>query len=180
MDKALLLNSNHIKTPLGEMIAIANDHTLYHLSFIDPQNADATKVNFQKKLNCPIQEGVTQITTAIKKELASYFLGTLPQFKTPITTQGTPFQKSVWQKLRTLPYGHTWSYTDLAHAIGTPSATRAVANANGKNQHAIIIPCHRVINKNGQLGGYAGGLTRKKQLLKLENIHRNKSSLTHA
>lgn len=83
---------------------------------------------------------------------------------------GTDFQKQVWQALQQIPFGQTCAYMDIARALGKPTAYRAVANANGANRLAIIIPCHRVINANGQLGGYASGLTRKAWLLKQEHV----------
>lgn len=86
----------------------------------------------------------------------------------PLAAKGTPFQMQVWQALTTIPYGETWSYQDLANAIGNPKAVRAVGLANGKNPISVIVPCHRVIGKNGKLTGYAGGVERKKKLLSLE------------
>ncbi|WP_146492928.1 methylated-DNA--[protein]-cysteine S-methyltransferase, partial [Vibrio cyclitrophicus] len=90
------------------------------------------------------------------------------QFSVPIAAKGTPFQQSVWQALTTIPYGETWSYAQLADAIGNPKAVRAVGLANGKNPVSVIVPCHRVIGKNGKLTGYAGGVVRKQRLLVIE------------
>ena len=105
-----------------------------------------------------------------KKEFDLYFKGRLNRFQSPLDINvGTPFQKKVWSKLKTIPYGTTQSYQSLAKSIGNPKASRAVGSANGKNPLSIVIPCHRVINKNGGLGGYTGGLNIKKHLLKLEN-----------
>jgi len=98
-------------------------------------------------------------------ELNQYFEDKLQSFQTPLTFLGTPFQKQVWEELLKIPAGETRSYSEIAIAIGRPSAFRAVAQANGANQLALIVPCHRVINADGQLGGYGGGLTRKKWLL---------------
>jgi AraC family transcriptional regulator of adaptative response/methylated-DNA-[protein]-cysteine methyltransferase len=81
---------------------------------------------------------------------------------------GTPFQVKVWDALRQIPYGETYSYEKLAWAVGAPGAQRAVGHANGQNRLAILIPCHRVVNKDGRLGGYGGGLWRKQLLLDLE------------
>jgi methylated-DNA-[protein]-cysteine S-methyltransferase len=102
------------------------------------------------------------------EQLIHYFNGELRVFNLPINQEGTPFQKTVWNELAAIPYGRTISYLELAIKTGDPKATRAVANANGKNNVAIIIPCHRVIGSNGELTGYAGGLWRKKWLLELE------------
>ena len=86
----------------------------------------------------------------------------------PLVFPGSPFQVSVWKALLTIPYGTTWSYEQLAIAVGTPRGSRAVGHANGQNRLGIIIPCHRVVNKDGKLGGYGGGLWRKQFLLDLE------------
>jgi methylated-DNA-[protein]-cysteine S-methyltransferase len=102
------------------------------------------------------------------EQLIHYFNGEIRIFNLPINQEGTPFQNTVWSELAAIPYGKTISYLDLAIRTGDPKATRAVANANGKNNVAIIIPCHRVIGSNGELTGYAGGLWRKKWLLELE------------
>lgn len=103
-------------------------------------------------------------------QVMGYFAGKRTTFTLPIAAQGTPFQQRVWQALQTIPYGESWSYQDLANAIDNPKATRAVGLANSKNPISIIVPCHRVIGKNGKLTGYSGGLERKQALLKLEGI----------
>lgn len=102
------------------------------------------------------------------EQLIQYFNGQRRQFELPLHQQGTPFQQSVWSELIQIPYGKTISYLELARRTGDTKATRAVANANGKNDIAIIIPCHRVIGSNQTLVGYGGGLWRKKWLLELE------------
>jgi methylated-DNA-[protein]-cysteine S-methyltransferase len=102
------------------------------------------------------------------EELIQYFQGERRQFELPINQPGTAFQKEVWNELMTIPYGRTISYLELARKTGDTKATRAVASANGKNNVAIIIPCHRVIGSNKDLVGYMGGLWRKKWLLELE------------
>ena len=104
----------------------------------------------------------------VTDQLNRYFSGEVIQFSVPIAAKGTPFQQSVWQALTTIPYGETWSYAQLADAIGNPKAVRAVGLANGKNPVSVIVPCHRVIGKNGKLTGYAGGVERKQRLLAIE------------
>ena len=101
-------------------------------------------------------------------KLKSYFEGKLKKFETPLFLLGSPFQKKVWQALLKIPYGTTRSYAAQAVSMSEPKATRAVANANGANQLAIVIPCHRIINSNGALGGYGGGIARKEWLLQHE------------
>lgn len=105
-----------------------------------------------------------------KSQLEEYFQGVRTEFSLPIAAKGTAFQTQVWRALTTIPYGETWSYQQLANAIGNPKAVRAVGFANGKNPVSIIVPCHRVIGKSGRLTGYAGGVERKAALLKLEGI----------
>ena len=104
-------------------------------------------------------------------ELHRYFDGELHEFKTPIAWVGTKFQRQVWEALRRIPFGETRSYTQLAGAVGRPTAVRAVAQANGANPLALIVPCHRVINANGKLGGYGGGLSRKAWLIQHERFN---------
>ena len=112
--------------------------------------------------------GKTRPLESIEKELQSYFKGELTLFKTPIHLLGTPFQQKVWRALQQIPPGKTCSYADIAKAIGQPTAFRAVALANGTNQLAIVIPCHRVIKADGDLCGYGGGVARKKWLIEHE------------
>lgn len=102
------------------------------------------------------------------EQLIQYFHGERRQFELPIHQPGTPFQQGVWSELMQIPYARTISYLDLAKKTGDSKATRAVANANGRNNVAIIVPCHRVIGSNRELTGYAGGLWRKKWLLEHE------------
>lgn len=103
------------------------------------------------------------------EQLIQYFNGQRRVFDLPLHQEGTPFQQEVWGELLQIPFGRTISYLELARRTGDPKATRAVANANGKNHIAIIVPCHRVIGSNRELVGYAGGLWRKKWLLQHEN-----------
>ena len=117
-----------------------------------------------------IQEDSFPIFQSVKEQLERYFAGDAVQFDVPIAAKGTPFQQSVWHALTTIPYGETWSYAQLADAIGNPKAVRAVGLANGKNPVSVIVPCHRVIGKNGKLTGYAGGIERKQRLLTIEGI----------
>lgn len=150
----LPLKRKILRTPLGLMMAEADDHALYQLRFVQ------TPDSFEESDSPPL--------LSIKNELKAYFDGTLKAFKTPLQFQGTSFQKGVWKALNTIPYGKTWSYSDLAASVGKPTAFRAVAQANCANRFVIVIPCHRVINKDGTLGGYACGLERKTWLIKHE------------
>jgi methylated-DNA-[protein]-cysteine S-methyltransferase len=104
----------------------------------------------------------------VATQLREYFAGTRREFDLPLAPSGTEFQRSVWNVLRAIPYGRTWSYLDVANAIGKPSACRAVGAANGANPLPIVVPCHRVIGANGSLTGFGGGIDVKKRLLALE------------
>lgn len=103
-----------------------------------------------------------------RRQVMSYFSGQLKTFDLPLDLQGSPFQLKVWEALLHIPYGSCWSYADVASYIGAPRAYRAVGSANRANPIAIIVPCHRVISANGQLGGYLAGLEMKRKLLTLE------------
>lgn len=150
-----------IQTPVGELYLVSSDKGLQGV--------------YQKKQAIPLlksgQEAspAAQILTQAEKELQQYFSGQRQKFDVPLDIQGTEFQKKVWQQLSQIPYGKTFSYSDIASRIKKPKAMRAVGSANGKNPIWIIIPCHRVIAANGTLGGYAGGLPMKKKLLELES-----------
>lgn len=126
----------------------------------------------KKQLNAPIKTGKNVIIEQLENELIEYFAGTLKKFKTPLQTLGTIFQNQVWQTLQKIPYGKTQSYQDIAISLGKSNACRAVGNANGRNHIVIVIPCHRIIQKNGDLGGYSSGLARKKWLLTHEQKYK--------
>lgn len=110
----------------------------------------------------------TPLIKEAKRQLTEYFQGKRKDFDLPLETKGTAFQKSVWEALRIIPYGETWSYKQVAEAVNSPKAYRAVGMANNKNPISIIIPCHRVIGANGKMVGYGGGLHIKEYLLNLE------------
>ncbi|MBA2651863.1 MAG: bifunctional transcriptional activator/DNA repair protein Ada [Tatlockia sp.] len=158
-------------TKLGSMIAIASDNLLYLLEFVDRRGLEREVERLRKRTKSAIIPGKNEIINSIEKEIASFFEGNLKEFHTPLFLLGSPFQKIVWEILTKIPYGETRSYSDIAKAIERPSAFRAVAQANGANQLCLIIPCHRVINANDDLGGYGGGISRKKWLLDLENLN---------
>lgn len=163
-----VLKASWIDTPLGPMIAIADEEALYLLEFVDRRGLEREVERLRNKTKSAIIPGSTPPILSIEKELHDYFSGHLQQFVTPIHFLGSPFQQNVWQALIRIPYGETRSYSQQAEVLGKPTAFRAVANANGANQLAIIVPCHRIINLNGELGGYGGGLARKKWLIEHE------------
>jgi O-6-methylguanine DNA methyltransferase len=158
------MHSKIIKTPLGLMAAVADDLALHVLEFVDGKYPPA---------------GMAAPLASIEQELDLYFRGLLQEFKTPIAPAGSSFQRRVWEALCQIPYGQTVSYKAVAEAVGKPRACRAVGSANGANPLAIIVPCHRVINASGEMGGYAGGLERKEWLLQHE-IQTREGSLAGA
>lgn len=158
-----------LTTPIGQMIAIADEQQLYLLEFVHRKALPRELERLRCRTKLPIHKGRTKIIDLLEKELAYYFAGTLRKFTIPLSLMGSPFQKEVWQGLMKIPYGATRSYLSQTLCLGHDRhKVRAVANANGANQIAILIPCHRIINHNGALGGYGGGLERKKWLLQHE------------
>ncbi len=166
--KDYLLKSAYIDTPLGAMLAISDDEALYLLEFADRPGLKREVENLMIKTNGVIVPGLSRPLKQIESELQGYFTGSLQEFKAPLRFVGSPFQTLAWRELISIPYGQTRSYADQARAIGKQKAYRAVANANGANKLAIITPCHRIINSNGNLGGYGGGVKRKKWLIDFE------------
>ncbi len=157
-----------LETPLGSILVIADYNALYLVDFIDDSKLAQKTKRLKKQLNATIITGRTPAIDLFEQELMLYIAGRLQQFKTPVVLLGTPFQQSVWQALQKIPFGQTYSYAQLAQVVGKTTAWRAVAQANGANRLPIIIPCHRVINTSGTLGGYSSGLPRKVWLLEHE------------
>jgi len=168
LNDARILKAAWLDTRLGPMVAISDEAGLYLLEFVDRRGLEREVERLRKRKKAAIIPGQTAPIQSIERELTRYFEGTLTEFKTPLHLMGSPFQQSVWEQLRRIPRGETRSYADLALALGKPTAYRAVAQANGANQLALVIPCHRVINSDGGLGGYGGGLARKEWLLNHE------------
>jgi AraC family transcriptional regulator of adaptative response/methylated-DNA-[protein]-cysteine methyltransferase len=156
------------ESPVGPLLMAANEAGICLLEFTDRRMLETQFATLRKRFGCAIVPGSHEHMDLLKEELARYFAGTLSQFSVPVVYPGSPFQSKVWSQLLRIPYGQTCSYEDLAVAVGAPGACRAVGRANGQNRIAILIPCHRVVNKGGQLGGYGGGLWRKQFLLDLE------------
>ena len=149
--------STYYHSPVGILKISGTDEYISEVSF-----HDTTEMQRGRKKNLP------PLIIHCLEQMIQYFNGELRKFELPLNQPGTKFQQGVWSDLLTIPYGKTISYLDLARLTGDKNATRAVANANGKNNIAIIVPCHRVIGSTGELTGYAGGLWRKKWLLELE------------
>jgi AraC family transcriptional regulator of adaptative response/methylated-DNA-[protein]-cysteine methyltransferase len=160
------------ESPMGAIIIAANREGICLVEFSDRRMLEYQLKVLKKYFSGALIPGKNKYILQAQKELKEYFSGRLKKFSVPIIFPGTEFQKKVWNKLINIPYGKTISYEELAQRIGIKKASRAVGTANGMNRIAIIIPCHRVVNKNGMLGGYGGGLWRKKKLLKLEEKHK--------
>lgn len=172
LGQQIFLKASWLDSPLGPMLAIADEAALYLLEFVDRRGLEREIQRMRQRMKAAIIPGVSKPITSVEQELKVYFAGESTAFKTPLCVQGSPFQQNVWQELKKIPYGATRSYGELAVAINKPTAFRAVALANGANQFAIIIPCHRVIKANGDLCGYGGGVVRKQWLLDHEKKHK--------
>ena len=175
--EALAFAMDWIDTPLGPMLAIADDTHLHMLEFVERKKLQDHVERYRKAFNATVLPGDTKALRLIRKELADYFSGKNLDFKSKVAGAGTEFQNDVWNELRRVPPGVTRSYQEMAERIGRPSAVRAVANANRLNRCAIILPCHRVIGADGTLTGYAGGLWRKQWLLDHEKRHTGQTLL---
>jgi AraC family transcriptional regulator of adaptative response/methylated-DNA-[protein]-cysteine methyltransferase len=156
-----------IESPLGPLTGGATDDGVCLLAF-PARSADEID-GVRRRLGTGTRSGDHPHLARLRDELAAYFAGALTRFTVPVHAAGTPFQQRVWAQLLRIPYGATWSYEQLAREVGVGDGQRAVGHANGRNPVAIVIPCHRVINKNGKLGGYGGELWRKQTLLALES-----------
>lgn len=157
-----------VSTPLGPMIAIADDQSLHLLEFMDRKALATELKRLSERTPGGLGFGRNAPHSQIAIDLEDYFNGRLTQFQTSVTFHGSPFSQAVWHELQAIPIGQTRSYSQIAEQMGRPSAVRAVARANGDNQLALIVPCHRVIGADGSLTGYGGGLHRKRALLELE------------
>lgn len=162
------LQAGWLETPLGDMLAVADQTHLHLLEFADRPALPRELDRLRKQTHSTIRFGCNALLTGVSAELEAYFTGRSAAFSTPIAYHGTPFTCSVWRHLLTIPPAATQSYLGLSQVMGQPTALRAVARANGANQIAIIVPCHRVIGQDGSLTGYAGGLWRKQWLLEHE------------
>jgi methylated-DNA-[protein]-cysteine S-methyltransferase len=145
-----------LQTPIGIIEIKANDKSILAITFLDNESIDDMHTE-------------NKISLLAKQQLQDYFEKKYVDFDLPLDISATSFQQKVWKQLQTIPFGRTISYLQLAKDLGDAKCIRAAASANGKNPFAIVIPCHRVIGKDGSLTGYAGGLWRKQWLLEHEN-----------
>ncbi|OLY46478.1 AraC family transcriptional regulator [Bartonella apis] len=163
-----LLKAAWIETPIGEMLAVSDQHVLHLLEFFDRKGLLTELKKLQAVTRSSISFERTAVIDKVEAELADYYQGKSCHFETTLAKVSGGFAPLVWEALRQIPAGETRSYSELARKLGRPTAMRAVARANGQNQIAIIIPCHRVIGADGSLTGYSGGLWRKDWLLRHE------------
>ena len=161
----------NLPSPLGDMIAGASDNGLCFLEWHDRGGIDRILTRVEKRYKKLLLPGDNYHLKVLRIELENYFNGKTHDFSVDLDIMGTKFEKRVWGRLLKIPYGVTRSYGNIATELNNPGASRAVGRANGANYTSIIIPCHRVIESNGKLRGYGGGLWRKKRLLKLEKSH---------
>ena len=154
---------SQIPTPCGPLLLVINEQGLCHVDFFRSPKPVVVPESWQP-------DDVALAPYA--EQFTAYFDGRLQRFDLPLAARGSEFQQQVWQALTQIPYGETRSYADIALVIDKPKAMRAVGAANGRNPLAIIVPCHRVIGRDGTLTGYAGGLAIKQFLLKHEQEHR--------
>ena len=157
-----------IETPVGPLLAGATSEAVVLLNFSGPEMLETQLQALPRRFDAPLISGSNHWLGQLRRQLAEYFAGQRRDFELPLHYRGTAFQQKVWSLLLRIPYGQTWSYLELAQKAGDANASRAVGTANGMNHIAIVIPCHRVVNANGELGGYGGGLWRKRILLDLE------------
>jgi AraC family transcriptional regulator, regulatory protein of adaptative response / methylated-DNA-[protein]-cysteine methyltransferase len=165
------LLARRIETPLGRMLALADDEGLRLLEFVDRRGLERELEAIRRRLKCAIVPGNHPVLDETARQLEAYFAGKSLSFDLPLAPVGSDFQRRVWAELRRIPPGRTRSYAEMAAKLGIPKAPRAIGRANGSNMIAVVIPCHRVINADGSLCGYAGGIWRKQRLLDHERKH---------
>jgi methylated-DNA-[protein]-cysteine S-methyltransferase len=156
-----MLAHKHVNSPVGKLKLVASEKGLVAVLW---ENDPPGRVRLEETQEDPQHK----ILARAEKELKEYFAGTREAFTVPLDMRGTAFQKNVWEALLGIPFGETRSYGQLASQLGSPTASRAVGAANGRNPVSIIVPCHRVIGSTGKLTGFAGGLDVKETLLTLE------------
>lgn len=159
--KPSVVKKAYYDSPLGVLEITGTDEAVHSVLFTEANEAETGQA-----------EDLPAAVALCYQQVDEYFKGTRNDFDLPIAVEGTPFQQNVWEALTHIPYGQTASYGDIACAIGSDKAVRAVGSANGKNQLTLLVPCHRIIGKNGTLTGYAGGVWRKEWLLAHEQKHK--------
>lgn len=158
-----------VASPVGPLLLGATDEAVVLVEFAATDRIETQFERLRKHFDRSFAHLPNHpLLRQLRSELDEYFSGARREFQVPVRFQGSAFQERVWSALQHIPYGETCSYAAIARTLGDPKATRAVGTANGSNPIAIVIPCHRVVNANGELGGYGGGRWRKEVLLDLE------------
>lgn len=176
----LQLAVRQIESPLGSLLIAADEQAVRLVEYASGDRSRRQLAKVRDRLGLDAVERESLLLTRLSQELAAYFAGELRRFTVPCRAPGTPFQQLVWRELANVPCGRTRSYAEIASAIGQPSACRAVGSANGANPISILLPCHRVVRSDGALGGYGGGLVRKRWLLEHETSHRPQKRFSYA
>ncbi len=161
--------SKRIQTPIGEMVLGSIADKICFLEFYLPERYKEMSGKLRKVFEADLVEGTNEVIEQADKELQEYFAGKRKKFTVPLDLRGTEFELKIWNQLLKIPYGQVVSYSDIAKRIHNPKSVRAVGGANHSNPVAIIVPCHRVVGKNGSLTGYGGGMDKKRLLLDLES-----------
>jgi methylated-DNA-[protein]-cysteine S-methyltransferase len=151
------------KSPVGDLMLVANQSELIGIYFLNCRHVPKAQKTWALDERHPVLQQA-------EKQLKEYFAGKRNSFSLPMNFAGTDFQKRVWQEIARIPFGKNLTYSELAKKAGAPNAIRAAGTATGRNPLSIVVPCHRVLTKDGAIGGYAGGLEKKRHLLKLEGI----------
>ena len=170
------LTGRWLETPLGPMLAVVSDTGLVMLEFVDRRALETELAEIRRVFSSAIVPGDHPQLDRVSEQLDGYFAGNRAHFDLPVDPRGSDFERRVWCALQQIPYGETTSYSAIAAQIGSPSSTRAIGRANGRNKIAIVIPCHRVIRSDGSLCGYGGGLWRKEWLISHEREHRPRAT----
>lgn len=167
----------YYKSPVGELKLGSYDEKLCLCDWRYRKGRASIDTRIKRGLNSDFKIDKSEVTEEVIFQLSQYFKKERTEFEIPLLLIGTDFQKSVWNELEQIPYGKTNSYLELSRKLNNEKAIRAVATANGANAISILIPCHRIIGKNGSMVGYAGGLNAKSKLLELEGAITNNQML---
>jgi AraC family transcriptional regulator of adaptative response/methylated-DNA-[protein]-cysteine methyltransferase len=157
-----------LDTPLGPMLAAVSNESVCQLEFAGRRGLEKSYEEMRRRFDLPVVPGENPVLRQLRGELEEYFGGARHEFTVPCALRGTAFQQTVWRELQRIPYGETASYEEIARRLHAPTAVRAVARANATNRLYLLVPCHRVIAKDGTLSGYGGGVWRKRLLLEFE------------
>ncbi|MDX1492727.1 MAG: methylated-DNA--[protein]-cysteine S-methyltransferase [Longimicrobiales bacterium] len=168
VESATVAHVSRIATPLGAMLVAASEEAVHLLEFANRRGLPGQVRRLARSSGLLFAPGIGEWTGRVEEQLQEYFAGRRRSFDLPVALAGTDFQRAVWERLCSIPFGETRSYAEIAEAVGRPAAVRAVGSANGANALAIVVPCHRVVRADGSLSGYGGGVWRKRRLLELE------------